>query len=94
MMASAVAHTSARIPFLAKYKEPHELAGAHVERGRFCESCGERFFPQQVVNPDYYNALRPGAREGFLQNCEVSLYPKGIAAWFPKFCHRCTRRTL
>ncbi|MDB4871948.1 MAG: hypothetical protein JWL97_2952 [Gemmatimonadales bacterium] len=93
-MTAALAHTPTRIPFLAKYKAEHELAGQHVERGRFCESCGQRFFAQQVVNPDYYNALRRASREFFLQSCEVSNYPKGIAAWFPKFCHHCTRRTL
>lgn len=93
-MTVALAHTPTRIPFLARYKQGHELEGMHVERGRFCENCRVRFFNQQVVNPDYYNALRPASRDFFLQSCEVTRYPKGIAAWFPKFCHRCVRRTL
>lgn len=91
---TAAAHTPTRIPFLAKYKAGHELAGQHVERGRFCDNCRRRFFNQQVINPDYYQALRPESRDFFLQSCELEKRGQRAVAWFPKFCHRCVRKTL
>lgn len=82
-----------RIPFLARYKKG-ELEGMHVERGRFCESCHLRFFPQNVINPDYYLALTKTAREFFLQSCELERRGQRAVVWFPMFCHRCVRKTL
>jgi hypothetical protein len=93
--APAIVHTPPRIPFLARYKPGHELEGMHVERGRFCDNCRTRFFNQQVINADYYNqGLRPESRRFFLQSCELEKVGRAIVAWFPKFCHRCVRRTL
>lgn len=83
---TAAAHTPTRIRFLACYKEGHELAGAHVERGRFCEICRLRY--------EYYQALKREAREFFLQSCEVEKRGHRSVVWFPKACHRCVRKTL
>lgn len=93
-MTGAIAHTPTRIPFLARYKKGHELEGAHVERGRLCDNCKQRFFNQQVINPDYYNALRAESRRFFLESCEIEKRGQRAVVWFPKACHRCVRRTL
>ena len=82
------------VPFLARYKKGHVFEGMHVERGRFCENCRGRFFPQQVINPDYCAALSETARKSFLQSCELEKMGRAIVAWFPQFCHRCVRRSL
>lgn len=92
-MTATITPPAPRIPFLACYKKG-ELQGMHVERGRLCDSCCARFFPQQVINPDYYHALRAESRRFFLESCELEKRGQRTVVWFPKACHRCVRRTL
>lgn len=94
MTAPAAIPPFRKIPIFHVYPEGHHAAGKTVERGRLCV-CGQRFFNQSLVNPEYLDALRGDQSKLFVDECceiEKKDTPPGFRIWTPKRCFKCARR--
>jgi hypothetical protein len=84
-----------RFPATPEWEEM-KLAGLTVERGRLC-ACGQRFFAQSLVNPEYLDSLRGDQSKMYVDECcEIEKIDKapGFRIWTPSKCFQCLRRDM
>lgn len=84
-----------KIPIFLKFPPEHWLAGMTVERGRLC-GCNQRFFQQQLVNPEYLDSLRGMQGKLFVDECCVieKKSDTQFRIWTPARCPVCERARM
>lgn len=83
-------------PFVRRFPEGHEHAGAVVGRKSSCSRCTAEFW-QYEVNPDWLTGLTERARAAYLRSCEVDAGAAGETGprtWQPARCPKCERAAL
>lgn len=79
------------IPYIDRFPEGHEHAGAIVGRKAKCTRC-EQEFVQVRINPAFIDSIRVHRGVIAAESFKASLERRSNGFYSPAFCPRCTRK--